>query len=58
MITKERIAILKKVGDTDVQQLIEHIENLENQLDCLYAAGVDNWDGYDYACEMMNSGQE
>lgn len=25
-------------------------------LKCLQAAGVDNWDGYDYAIEMYNDG--
>ena len=25
----------------------------EKVLDALYAAGVDNWDGYDYAVEML-----
>ena len=30
---------------------------LESQafLDCLEACGVDNWDGYEYAVEMLNS---
>lgn len=25
----------------------------EDILDALYAAGVDNWEGYDYAMEML-----
>ncbi|MCI4436681.1 MAG: hypothetical protein JHC33_07740 [Ignisphaera sp.] len=33
------------------------VEALEKQLvffDCLKAAGVDNWEGYEYAIEMYN----
>lgn len=34
----------------------EYVELLEESsfLNCLRDAGVDNWDGYDYATEMMN----
>ena len=34
----------------------EYESLLEDQhmLQCLQAAGVDNWDGYDLAIEMMN----
>jgi len=27
-------------------------------LDCLRACGVDNWEGYSDACEMMSEGTE
>ena len=27
-------------------------------LDCLRAAGVDNWEGYDYAFEILNEEEE
>ncbi|WP_170954446.1 hypothetical protein [Bacillus thuringiensis] len=35
----------------------EYLELLEDSefLSCLQAAGVDNWDGYGYAWEMMES---
>jgi hypothetical protein len=35
----------------------EYDEMVEDQkfLDCLRAAGVDNWDGYSFAQEMMKS---
>ena len=38
-----------------VQLLDDYEKNLAELkfLDCLYAAGVDNWDGYDYAQEML-----
>ena len=30
----------------------------ENKLSALEAAGVDNWEGYDYAMEILNSQEE
>lgn len=30
----------------------------QNKLSALQAAGVDNWDGYDYAMEMLNDEEE
>ena len=38
----------------------EYEELLEDQklLQCLQGAGVDNWDGYDYAMEMMKEMEE
>jgi len=39
-----------------LNELATKVEKLEGDarfLDCLQAAGVDNWDGYDYAHEMM-----
>ena len=39
-----------------VPQLIEEIERLQESnefLNCLEACGVDNWDGYSDAVEMM-----
>ncbi|MEC3420531.1 hypothetical protein P4159_05990 [Bacillus thuringiensis] len=32
---------------------LEEVEEDSNKLSCLEAAGVDNWSGYDYACELM-----
>lgn len=29
-----------------------HLMDSARFLQCLEAAGVDNWEGYDYACEM------
>lgn len=29
-----------------------------NTLSCLYAAGVNNWDGYDYAMEMIQDNDD
>lgn len=50
--------------DTDVQNLRESIEAMETLnkdlekdvafLDCLNAAGVDNWSGYEQAQEMYD----
>lgn len=41
----EMVTITKEEYD----ELIEQVEFLE----CLRGAGVDNWDGYEYAQEMM-----
>jgi hypothetical protein len=32
----------------------ERLLDAERYLDALYAAGVDNWDGYSYALEIYN----
>lgn len=34
----------------DYRELIQRV----NWLECLEAAGVDNWDGYDYAQELYD----
>ena len=44
-MTEETVTILKSEYD----QLIKD----SNFLECLRGAGVDNWDGYSFACEMM-----
>jgi hypothetical protein len=46
-MTKETITISKE----------EHTQLLEDShfLQCLQDAGVDNWDGYDFAQEMYDS---
>ena len=45
-MTEEMITITKAEYDG----LVEDHDFLE----CLIAAGVDNWDGYDYAIEMRD----
>lgn len=45
----ETVTISKRVYDT----LLKAAEKLE----CLEAAGVDNWEGYGYAMEMMERGE-
>jgi len=35
---------------------VEELERRELFLNCLEASGVDNWDGFDYAHEMMDEG--
>lgn len=36
----------------------ERFLKIEAFLEALEAAGVDNWSGYDYACEMFNEEEE
>lgn len=43
---KETITISRKEYDG--------LKEDEHRLECLEAAGVDNWEGYDVACRMMN----
>lgn len=31
----------------------EELIKTERLLECLYATGLDNWDGYDYAIDMF-----
>lgn len=37
----------------DYEEMLEELRFLR----CLEAAGVDNWDGYDYAQEMFQEGE-
>jgi hypothetical protein len=36
----------------------ERLTEAENKLECLYAAGVDNWIGYSEAMSMLNEEEE
>lgn len=58
---------IRKVANTDVDGdvrdrlnklagRVEACEERERFLECLEACGVDNWDGIDYAFEMMDEG--
>lgn len=51
----EEILRQKKELEDRVEELtaeLEHNSESAHFLNCLRAAGVDNWDGYDYACEI------
>ena len=37
-----------------LQNTVDELDKREQWLICLEAAGVDNWEGYDYAAEMYN----
>ena len=37
-----------------LQQQVKDLKERDKFLGCLEAAGVDNWDGFDYAHEMMS----
>jgi hypothetical protein len=57
-LTKQHINIRE---DNTMEEMVEITKEayeklLENSefLSCLQAAGVDNWDGYEYAQDMMN----
>jgi phage pi2 protein 07 len=45
-ITEDTVTITKKEYDK--------LKEKRDLLDALEAAGVDNWDGYDYAMEILN----
>ncbi|NRQ71973.1 hypothetical protein HQK17_28040 [Bacillus cereus] len=49
------ISEMKGVKDYVVisQSELEDLREDAHKLSCLEAAGVDNWSGYDYACELM-----
>lgn len=45
-----------KIDNKDKTELFNYLDKLEensNFLCCLQNAGVDNWDGYEYAQELM-----
>lgn len=42
----------KKIYELEAK--VKELEDDSKFLDCLRASGVDNWDGYDYAQEMMD----
>lgn len=47
---------VKDLTQEQYEELKENLEELQKEvkfLDCLSAAGVDNWDGYSYAQELM-----
>jgi len=50
VVVEETVTISK----AEYERLLEDSEFLS----CLEAAGVDNWEGYSYAHEMMNEGEE
>ena len=64
MIDPNSIIDAGKVVDNYIKDLKKKIADLEAQLEkydddiifleCLRAAGVDNWEGYDEALKMMN----
>ena len=36
----------------------DRLKDREDKLECLEAAGVDNWSGWDYAMELYHEGEE
>lgn len=45
-----------EIPEDTYKQMIEELEELREEqrlLDALRAAGVDNWDGWDYALEIL-----
>jgi len=48
------------MGETVTISKEEYDQLVEDRiwLECLQAAGVDNWNGYDYAIELFNKEQE
>lgn len=51
-------ALIREIESDEVVIISKktHDRMLEREvfLDCLQAAGVDHWEGYDYACRMLN----
>lgn len=52
--------VLDQQGDsvTITKKRYEELLAYAHKLECLEAAGVDNWDGYDYAIQMMFGDKE
>jgi hypothetical protein len=56
----EAVTIEKQIRDT-VTISVNEYANLENRsewLSCLEQAGVDNWEGYSYARDLLHEGDE
>jgi hypothetical protein len=48
-------------GDETITISVAEYEELKNDslfLDCLRSAGVDNWDGYSYAQELLEEAEQ
>lgn len=48
--------IIQVLGEPLAQPYIKYLNGLEKDSDflsCLQSAGVDNWNGYDYAVELF-----
>jgi hypothetical protein len=54
LILKEQSDDLQGIGKTDAEKRLEHLEEIEYKMQCLEAAGLDNWVGYDYALDEFN----
>lgn len=37
---------------------VQHLEKIEKFFECLRAAGVDNWEGYSDALDMLYGGED
>lgn len=60
-ILDKRIDELAKILIEDRKKLEDKIKSMEERLewlDCLEAAGVDNWSGYSYAQDIRNGEEE
>jgi hypothetical protein len=44
----------EKVKNEALQKLVQTLEKRDKWLSCLEAAGVDNWEGYDIAIDMVD----
>ena len=54
------IAMFARKLERELNELKKDKERLEedsNFLSCLQACGVDNWEGYDDACDMFEEGK-
>lgn len=50
--------IEKNMAEDEIEDMKKYIDGLEEDsafLSCLEGAGVDNWDGYSYAQEMLDN---
>jgi len=45
---------VSKLEFENMKKRIEHLEERDAWLDCLEIAGVDNWEGYSYACDIRD----
>lgn len=43
---------------SDTVSYIHHLEKAHEFLECLRAAGVDNWEGYSDALDMLHEGED
>ena len=51
---QDGIQIGKQWSNIELQKRIKELEEDANFLHALQAGGVDNWEGYDMVCEMLD----